>query len=52
MNMDPHWLKEHFKEKTTESLEGELVHLETFDGMSGEVIMLKAELARRETETK
>jgi hypothetical protein len=51
MNLDDHWLKEHFKNESTESLEGELLHLEIFGIIAGPIAMVKAELSRRERET-
>lgn len=45
--MNDHWLKEHFKDTSTEELEAELWQLEIFGGNLARVKMVAEELVRR-----
>jgi hypothetical protein len=49
MNLDPHWLKEIYKNETTEYLNILLQDLETFGGNEMDKQQVKAELERRKT---
>jgi len=45
--IDNHWLKDRFKDTSTDELQVELAHYEIFGGMPGLVSMIQAELERR-----
>jgi hypothetical protein len=48
--LDPHWLKEKYKNESTEYLETLLFDLDTFGGNEMDKKQIRAELERRESE--